>query len=233
MPSIDDRVIHWEGAFNARDLGGLPLAGGGTTGFAHIVRSGHLDGVTTAGWEQAWNYGIRTVIDLRNGHERSAVPAASPSAITVVHRPIEDQMDATFMNAYEHLLGNPHYYAAALELWPEKFAAVFEAVAAAEVGGIVIHCGGGRDRTGQIALMLLSLAGARAAVIADDYELSRRWSVQTGRTDTLKNGHERLDGRSNREVVLKLAYRPRVESYLRTAGLSTPTIERVRARVLP
>lgn len=46
------------------------------------------------------------------------------------------------------------------------------AVARADPGGIVIYCGGGRDRTGLITLLLLALVDAEPDEIASDYELS-------------------------------------------------------------
>ena len=36
----------------------------------------------------------------------------------------------------------------------------------------MFHCGAGRDRTGQIAMLLLTLAGVEPEVVAADYALS-------------------------------------------------------------
>jgi protein-tyrosine phosphatase len=48
------------------------------------------------------------------------------------------------------------------------------AIAEAAPGGVVFHCGGGRDRTGLIALLLLALADVEPNEIVADYELSNR-----------------------------------------------------------
>jgi len=54
----------------------------------------------------------------------------------------------------------------------DRSAAVLGAIAGAAPGGGVFHCVGGRDRTGQIAILLLALAGVDAERIVADYELS-------------------------------------------------------------
>ena len=46
------------------------------------------------------------------------------------------------------------------------------AVAHAPEGGIVIHCVGGKDRTGLLSAFLLHLAGVDDETIAADYALS-------------------------------------------------------------
>ena len=54
-----------------------------------------------------------------------------------------------------------------LEAAPERFAATLEALATVD-GPVVIACQGGRDRSGLVSALLLSLAGTpREAVIAD------------------------------------------------------------------
>ncbi|MGH3379601.1 MAG: tyrosine-protein phosphatase, partial [Actinoallomurus sp.] len=84
------REIRWDGFFNARDLGGLPTRAGQTTRHGVFVRSADLRFVTEAGWRAARDYGIRTVLDLRNDDEvmagpqwwrgRATSPAAQPNA---------------------------------------------------------------------------------------------------------------------------------------------------------
>jgi hypothetical protein len=49
---------------------------------------------------------------------------------------------------------------------------VLAAIAAAPPGGVLVHCFGGRNRTGRIVVLALTLAGVAARDIAADYELS-------------------------------------------------------------
>lgn len=66
------------------------------------------------------------------------------------------------------LLDHPLSYADNLRFYPQKLAVVFLAIASAP-GAVLFHCAGGRDRTGMVAAMLLSLAGVRPEAIGDDY----------------------------------------------------------------
>ncbi len=54
-----------------------------------------------------------------------------------------------------------------------RIAHVMRVISEAE-GMMLVHCAGGRDRTGMISAMLLQLAGATSAAIADDYEAGWR-----------------------------------------------------------
>jgi hypothetical protein len=78
MSSVDvQRTMSWEGFANTRDLGGLPRRRGGTTRYGAAYRSATVDFVTARGWQQAYDAGVRTVIDLRNADE---VDSAAPQS---------------------------------------------------------------------------------------------------------------------------------------------------------
>ncbi|HEY1700925.1 MAG TPA: tyrosine-protein phosphatase [Trebonia sp.] len=62
MYSTGNRELPWDGCVNARDLGGLGQVRPGA-----VVRMEAPRGLTGAGWAAAWEYGVRTVLDLRDG----------------------------------------------------------------------------------------------------------------------------------------------------------------------
>jgi protein-tyrosine phosphatase len=171
-----NRAVTWDGLHNTRDLGGLPLRanrGGAVTSYGHIYRSGRLDDLDAEGWKHLVGRGVATLIDLRNGSEVREAPLR-PTSLRVSSRPVEDELDEAFMAQWRGRLGNPGYYQAAVERWPQLFQATFEAIADAHDGGIVIHCSAGRDRTGLVVSLLLDAAGVEREAILDDYE----WSVR-------------------------------------------------------
>jgi protein-tyrosine phosphatase len=61
--------VTWEGFHNARDLGGLATRDGRTTRPRALIRSAGLFVVTAAGWQHAYDDGVRTIVDLRNDDE--------------------------------------------------------------------------------------------------------------------------------------------------------------------
>ena len=171
-----DRHLDWDGCFNVRDLGGLPTLGGAHTRRGAAVRADSLNKLTDRGWAGLVEHGVRTVIDLRNDFEREAEPdlATRPEAVTTLQLPLDGFEDREFWDAVARgpQFGTPIYYAAHLRRMPQRSAAVLQAIAAAEPGGVAFHCVGGRDRSGQVAILLLHLAGVPTDEIIADYELS-------------------------------------------------------------
>ena len=107
----------------------------------------------------------------------------------------------------------------------ERCAAAITAVAHAGPGGILVHCVGGRDRTGLVTLLLLALVGVPAEEIAADYVLSaerlRGLFVAWGVEDQGPRIRQVLArrGTTAREVLLATLAGLDVTAYLRSAGV--------------
>jgi hypothetical protein len=59
------RALDWDGCVNVRDLGGLPLEGGGETRLGVLVRADNVRKLTDAGWEALADHGVTRIVDLR------------------------------------------------------------------------------------------------------------------------------------------------------------------------
>ena len=68
-PAKPERILRWDGCVNVRDLGGLPLAGGGETAYRVVVRADWLPGLSEAGRQALVEYGVSLVVDLRSERE--------------------------------------------------------------------------------------------------------------------------------------------------------------------
>lgn len=172
MPA--DRHLQWDGCFNVRDLGGLHTSDGRETLRGAIVRADGLNRLTVAGWQALEDYGIRTIVDLRNDDEVGSDTALRPTGLTTVRVPLDDSADVEMWQRFwdDELDGSPLYYQPFLDRKPERCAAAIAAIARARPGGVVFHCGAGRDRTGLVSLLVLSLVGVRPDEIVADYKLS-------------------------------------------------------------
>jgi protein-tyrosine phosphatase len=258
-PREGDRVLRWEGFYNARDLGGLPTVTGSRTGYGRLIRSADTRFVTSAGWEAARAAGFRAVIDLRNPDEVTpgsqpaatvgagtfAVPADRPAAtrpadVRTMLIPLDDIEDFDLWRRLngEGLNGTPLYYRPFLDAKPERIAAVLTAIARVVDGGVIFHCGAGRDRTGLISLLLLSLAGVTPEAIVADYELTfgqlaplfAALSLEQDEPDTREYLTSR--GTTVSETIAALIRDLDVAGYLAATGVSGADIDTLRRRLL-
>ena len=191
------------GTSNARDVGGMPLSGGGTIRDGVLLRSDALAAVTDEGLALLAEVG--TVIDLRTPAEREGAPDRLPGSIRVLEHPLlegaiaqlapqgaalkeqigEDGPSQEMLEALRARIPSlGELYITMLEHGAETFAECARAVAAPgdpARAGVLIHCTAGKDRTGVAVALLLEAAGAeREAVIADytrsQAELSGPWA---------------------------------------------------------
>lgn len=236
---MPDRHLDWQGAFNARDLGGLPAEGGRTTRRGAAVRADALDGLSAAGWLALRAHGVRTVIDLRNEDERGGDRAPRPAGLTSVHLPL-DGTDAAFWGRWGSgpAFSTPLYYGSHLERFPELSARVLAAIAHAPAGGVAFHCVGGRDRTGQISMLLLALLGVAPEAIAADYALSTerlcaRYAAR-GEEDEGPILEEFLasEGTSSAGVIVSTVTTFDVGALLGDGGLRADDVSALRCRLL-
>jgi hypothetical protein len=167
----EDRRLVWDGCLNVRELGGLPTVDGRTTRRGAVVRADNLDRLTAEGWAHVQEYGIRTVVDLRNEEEYRPL-LERPAGVGLVRVPLDELAGPDWWARFGGLDGTPLAFRPYLDHCPRAVAAVVAAVATAPPGGVVLHCGAGRDRTGLAALVLLAVAGVTPEAIVDDYLLS-------------------------------------------------------------
>jgi protein-tyrosine phosphatase len=154
-----DRVLVWDGCVNVRDLGGLPLQDGGETRFGVVVRADSIRGLTAHGWQALLDYGVRSAVDLRAEDELAGDPPAQ-ARLPVAHTPISpSNLDWPSVRVG---------YLALLEHFRPRFARAVTAVSRSEEA-VVVHCQGGRDRTGLVVALLLAVAGVDFETIAVDH----------------------------------------------------------------
>ncbi|MEQ0565317.1 tyrosine-protein phosphatase [Amycolatopsis sp. NEAU-NG30] len=233
------RAVTWEGFFNTRDLGGLPTRSGGTTSYGAFFRAADLRFVTEAGWAQARESGVRTVIDLRNADEIRP-PATPVEGVDRLEVPLDDIEDVELWQHIhrERLDGTPLYYPVFLRRKAERCAAVVKAMAHTDPGGVLFHCGIGRDRTGLVTLLLLALVDVEPQAIAADYALSaeavRPLFAAMGVADQAPVVQAVLADRGTtvEEAVVAALEGFDVEQYLLGAGVTGGELRSVRSRLL-
>ncbi|MFI9382564.1 tyrosine-protein phosphatase [Kutzneria sp. NPDC052558] len=229
----DARELSWDGCVNVRDLGTLGRLRPGA-----LVRMEAPTRLTSAGWAAAWDYGVRTVVDLRNPDEPEPDLAPRPAGMTTVNTPL-DPVGTPF---YAHwsktdFLATPLHYPGLLAEHPGLVVAAVRAIATAAPGGVVFHCASGKDRTGLLSLVLLSLAGATPGEIIADYLLTyermRPRFEELGVRDQLTATTELLTahGTTFEESLTSTVTSLRMPDFLLDNGLSETDLAALRTRL--
>jgi protein-tyrosine phosphatase len=245
--AVSGRLLTWEGCVNVRDLGGLLTESGGHTRPGAVVRADNIRHLTTAGWERAVSYGVRHVIDLRFPGENPGDPELH-EAVVAVGIPLFGEHNPTLGQPLEEALRSNDDvgasfgldYVRSLQEHQRQFGAAVAAVAEAD-GIVVVHCFAGKDRTGLVAALLLSVAGATDDAIVSDYALSEpnmdpllgEW-IESAVDDDDRRLRSRLGQAPSAAMTGVLAWLRReggADAYLREAGVGDDDLGRLRARL--
>jgi protein tyrosine/serine phosphatase len=183
--------IELEGAVNVRDLGGLPTEDGARTAEGRLLRADNLQGLTPSDVTRLVDeLGVGTVVDLRSSGEvelEGPGPLTKIEAVTHVHQSVLPEAGKATDAAADGVLGFTERRARLLDLYPddpvcayylgymndrpEGVIGALRAIADAPRAAVV-HCAAGKDRTGVVVAMALSVAGVRREAIVDDYTAS-------------------------------------------------------------
>jgi rhodanese-related sulfurtransferase len=202
------RWLELEGAVNARDVGGLPLDGGGATRPGALVRTDNLQSLTDHAVAALEQYGVRLVVDLRTAAELELEgPGPLTGRVEIRHRSLYPEAGVHTDAAVEDLLpwhrrgaGDPdespvvRSYLGYLADRPDSVVAALRDVAEGD-GATIVHCAAGKDRTGVVVALALEAAGVeRAAVVADYVATAERMSAVLARLRASPTYAADLDG---------------------------------------
>ncbi len=174
-------VLRLAGALNFRDLGGLPTADGRRVRPGLLFRSEKLSGLTDEDVAALGGLGLRTVVDLRSGHERKLHPSRLPERdrpavleLDVMADPVTSGRSLlallveqpTPAGARQMMLAT---YGAFPAVFAPYLAALFDRLLDDDGLPMLMHCTAGKDRTGFLSALLLAALGAERATIEADY----------------------------------------------------------------
>jgi protein tyrosine/serine phosphatase len=245
-----ERTLSWDGCVNVRDLGGHPTDDGRTTRFGAVVRADSIRQLSDAGWAALLDYGVSRIVDLRF-HSELALDEPRDVDIEVVHVPLLPELDDPewaeidpIGDAQPDALGSTRaVYLEFLERRRPQFAEAISAVAAAREGAAVVHCFGGKDRTGLVVALLLRLARVDLETIGADYSLSgpnlrdvtAAWVAQA-EDEVERERRVRIGEAPAQAMVDVLEELERrhgsVRDYLRAAGVEDRALDRALARLV-
>ncbi|MFF7450703.1 MULTISPECIES: GNAT family N-acetyltransferase [unclassified Streptomyces] len=171
-----DRHVAFDGLHNFRDLGGYPTTDGHRVRPGRLYRADSLGKLTegTPDWSRFLSLGIGTVIDLRHGWEiegRGRVPSDPSFAyvhLGIEHRPYDQAALGADVDPGPYLAER---FMEVAEDGTKEIRRALELIAGAE-RPLVFHCASGKDRTGELAALVLALLGVDEATIIEDFSLT-------------------------------------------------------------
>lgn len=189
--------MKFEGIKNLRDLGGIRTSDGRTVKPGLIFRSASLFKATAADMKRiSESLGIREIIDLRTGLEKSEKPDASVEGVFNLHIPIfaESAIGITHETGadYSSFIRHSRDRKAILDIVPDMKRIYAEVVLdqdiVAKMGEAIreiidnvingkatlFHCSEGKDRAGAIAAFTLYLLGVSEKDVLRDYTATNK-----------------------------------------------------------
>lgn len=241
-PAAADRRIPLAGTFNVRDVGGYPALGG-TVRAGRLLRGDALHRLDDAARATLAGLPVRTVVDLREDFEARLSPdALEGTGIAVLRLPVFRFTGDSFGRAPDDLKS---VYDHMVDECGAVLAVAVGHVAAPDAQPVLVHCSAGKDRTGVVVAVVLSLLGVPDAVIAEDYHLTSAYLAEefTQAVEQLQASTglgQRLNGQALAcppELILATLERMRaahgsVEGYLLTHGLTAEQIAELRRSLI-
>jgi hypothetical protein len=229
-----------------RDLGGLPTADGRSVRRGRLFRSDNLGRLEAADKEVFMALGIRTVIDLRRVTEVETMGKVPEwTGASWLHHHLEHELwdHATYNDAIGVTRWLADRYSELLHSGAADIARVVILLSQVDSGPTVVHCVAGKDRTGLISALTLSLLGVPDDRIAEDYamtELSEEaymdWLRRTNPAAATKAPppfYVQTPADTMRITLAELRERHgSIFQYLARHGVSRVHVERMRAGLL-
>lgn len=184
--------VHLKGIPNFRDLGGYAVSSGdGKVRRGYIYRCGEPTSATPEAVDTIRGLGVAHIYDLRSLPEIQKMQVAGtgpktvdwpgvtrvftpvfreesydPVSLAKRHADYQDESPKGMVNAYRAILtsGSTSYGIILRH--------VLEDARAAKQRGFIIHCTAGKDRTGVLGALLLSLCDVPDQVVAEEYNLT-------------------------------------------------------------
>jgi protein-tyrosine phosphatase len=238
------RDHRFERVFNFRDLGGYRTGGGRTVRWRRLFRSDSLHALADADREAFLGLGIRTVLDLRRPAEverDGRVPDWDGLAWRHLYLRHREWFETPYRPGEDIVGYLADRYRDMAEECATGLATAVGVIADPASAPVVVHCVAGKDRTGVVCALTLSLLGVPDADIAAEYALTaanlRRHIDRMVAENPRLARPTQFPLETPAEVMRRFldGLRQRygsVRRYLTGAGLPAGDIDRLRAHLL-
>lgn len=180
--AVAQRYIGLENTVNFRDLGGLKTKDGRTVRKGFIFRSDNLSKLETDDFDAFNALRIATVYDLRTDHEIEGKEDRLPARVRYMHTPVVQDNAGEIKGLKKRVLNGEiteqqakdmtaQFYADAVTVNISAVKAILNQITTSEQP-VLYHCSAGKDRTGIISALILSILNVDRQTIVDDFMVS-------------------------------------------------------------
>ncbi len=239
-PSAEKQTIYLQGIRNARELGGYPTRDGRFVKWKKILRTAELGQATESDIRRLKEvYHLSMVADLRMKTEikKQADPLIPGVRNEVIHIIDEDEMQALYdkvlaekkgegvdlsdpftqlrISVEEDFINDTMYIDFfRREEGKRGFRQMMrEFIDLPEESSLLFHCTQGKDRTGCVAMMILSVLGVDEEIIYEDYLLTNIFNAQLIEKERAMLVKRGIQGEVQEKMMFLMdqVHRPRIE----------------------
>ena len=181
---LSKRHLDLAGSYNIRDTGGYPTSDGRHMRWRRFIRADTLHRLPPESQAALIAYGLRTVIDLRNAREIRHEPCVFVNSghVSYHHKAmVGDVLAAEWEETpasgtvLEKIFQS---YTSVIDRRQVEICKILSMLALPGTLPTVVHCHGGKDRTGIMTALVLGVAGVPVDIIVEDYILSARFLLK-------------------------------------------------------
>lgn len=180
--AVSARYIGLENTINFRDLGGLKTKDGRTVRKGFIYRSDNLSKLETEDFGRFNALRIATVYDLRTDHEIQGKEDHLPANVRYQHTPVVQDNAGEIKGLKKRVLNGEiteqqardmtaKFYADAVTVNIGSVKNILTQITSSDQP-VLYHCSAGKDRTGIISALILSILNVDRQLIVDDFMVS-------------------------------------------------------------
>lgn len=176
-----------QGVANVRELGGIMTQDQRVIKSGHFYRSGHLGKLKKKNFKTLEQYNITQVIDLRTDREIKKHPDRLPVTVQYYNEQAFEDSEDMFSKARKKVLKGSvtveesnkaveEFYGIYVLDNPQKIREIVVRMLDSDQATL-FHCSAGKDRTGMIGAILLSILNVDRKTIMEEYLLSNNGRV--------------------------------------------------------
>lgn len=238
------RLLGFSATYNFRDVGGYAGLDGRTVRWRRLFRSDSLHRLGEADADAFAQLGVRTVLDLRRPFEIERYGRVAERYGLDYHNPVIkhvdwDEVDHPSDAMHERWIADRYLNFA--EDGRDGILTSLRVIADPSRAPVIVHCMAGKDRTGTVCALVLSLLGVSDEDIAADYALTT--TAMQRLTEYLMEkhpssvlGNEHMFDSPEEAMLLFLAdlraLHGSVAAYVREIGLTDTEIASMRGHLL-